>query len=314
MSIKLKVMSFVLILCAACAQAAAAAQPQPSPAAQEANALYQAQQWDGAARAYEAIVRNEPTNPQAWYRLGTSLHRLGKYTDAVAAFEKAHEVGKGQPIAPFVMYNLASSYARLGEKEKALDWLSKAMEANIPQANNMKNDPDFVALQSLPRFMVLTRAAEKKAKPCLFDEATRQFDFWVGEWDVFNPQGQKLGTSSIRMLVDGCTIEENWGDMFGGSGKSLNVYNPVTRKWHQTYIGSAGAVWMLDGEYKDGALRYEGQMYARGGPVMVRVTFFKLESPDKVRHLSETSPDGKTWTPSWDGMYVRRKADSAGKQ
>jgi hypothetical protein len=32
------------------------------------------------------------------------------------------------------------------------------------------------------------------------------FDFWVGEWDVFGPQGGQVGTNSIKALFGpGCS-------------------------------------------------------------------------------------------------------------
>ena len=49
------------------------------------------------------------------------------------------------------------------------------------------------------------------------------FDFWVGEWDVKNAQGQPAGQSSVLRLLEGCALYENWTDMQGGGGKSLRV-------------------------------------------------------------------------------------------
>jgi hypothetical protein len=67
-----------------------------------------------------------------------------------------------------------------------------------------------------------------------------------------------------------------------------------------------GSNWMMDGEYKDGALKYEGIIYSPGQKVLVHMTFFNLGT-DKVRQWAETSTDeGKTWTTVWDGLYVRK--------
>ena len=38
-------------------------------------------------------------------------------------------------------------------------------------------------------------AAAQTAPPCKARPEYRQFDFWVGEWDVQNPQGQTAGTN-----------------------------------------------------------------------------------------------------------------------
>ena len=85
-------------------------------AAQEADALFQAQKWAEAVKAYQALTKTDPANGRAWYRLGTSLLSLGEYGRAASAFPKAVEIGQ----RPEPMYGLASAYARLNDKEKAL--------------------------------------------------------------------------------------------------------------------------------------------------------------------------------------------------
>src|SRR4030095_9200069 len=64
----------------------------------------------------------------------------------------------------------------------------------------------------------------------------RQFDFWVGWWDVY-PTGkdQVVAHSLIEKLYDGCTIRENWkpGSRLGGG--SLNAYRPEQKVWKQIW-------------------------------------------------------------------------------
>jgi hypothetical protein len=316
MCVKSKLKVCVILLSVACLLTSARplAAQTAVPKTDEADALYQAQKWVEAAKAYDAITKAEPSNARAWFRRGVALQRQGKYAEAVASYERANEEGKATPIAPFVMYNLAAVYARLNEREKALDWLGRSLAANLPGAIRLKSDPDFDALRTEPRFVEYVKAAEKTAQPCMYAEGYRQFDFWVGEWDVFAGK-QKVGYNNVKMLQQGCVIEENWeGAAGGGTGKSLNFYNPVTHKWHQSYMGSGGDNWMMEGEYKEGSLRYEGSIYTPGGgQVLVHMTFVNLE-PGKVRQWAETSADGgKTWKTTWDATYVRRKTDAGAK-
>jgi hypothetical protein len=74
-------------------------------------------------------------------------------------------------------------------------------------------------------------------------------------------------------------------------------------------VGNNLGIWEMSGEYKDGAMRYDGELYAgRGGKTMTRMTFFNL-GPDKVRQLGEnSSDDGKTWTTVWDAIYTRKQS------
>jgi tetratricopeptide (TPR) repeat protein len=310
------VVTLLFVVCLLPVARPLAARAQTSaPKAEEADALYQARKWVEAAKAYDAITKAEPSNARAWFRQGVALQRQRKYAEAVASYERANEAGKATAIAPFVMYNLAATYARLNEREKALDWLGRSLAANLPGAIQLKSDPDFEALRATPRFVEFVKAAEKLAQPCMYTEGYRRFDFWVGEWDVFAGK-RKVGYSNVKMLQQGCALEENWESAgTGGTGKSLNFYNPVTRKWHQSYMGSGGDNWMMDGEYKDGALRYAGSIYTPGGAqTPVHMTFVNLE-PGKVRQWAETSADGgKTWQTTWDAIYIRRRADAGVKR
>lgn len=307
--VKSKLQVVVISLCVACV-IPARAQTAP-PKMEDADALAQAHKWDEAAKAYEAITKTEPANAPAWFGLAMSLYSLNKFTDAAATFEKANELGKGTRIGRLALYNIAASYARAGDKEKSLDSLTRMIAVNPLFAIGIAADSDFESLRSDARFKELAAAVERAQKPCMFEAGYRQFDFWVGEWDVF-VQDRKVGTSNVKILQQGCIIEENWATPVQ-TAQSFNFYNPVTKKWHQSYMDSTGGNWMMDGEYKDGALRYEGYIYSPQGQTMVHMTFFNLGA-DKVRQTAETSTDGgKTWTSVWDGLYIRHKSDAANK-
>jgi len=104
------------------AQRALAQAASSAPTAEEADALFKAQKWPEAAKAYEAITKGEPQNGRAWFRLGWAFHAMGNFEQAVGSYQRAVEIG-GNPIA---MYNLACSYARLKDKDKAFEWLNKS--------------------------------------------------------------------------------------------------------------------------------------------------------------------------------------------
>jgi tetratricopeptide (TPR) repeat protein len=52
---------------------------------EQADKFFQAQEWGKAATAYEEIAKREPSNGQAWLRLGVARHNLKQYTRAIAA-------------------------------------------------------------------------------------------------------------------------------------------------------------------------------------------------------------------------------------
>src|SRR5215212_8679319 len=90
------------------------------------------------------------------------------------------------------------------------------------------------------------QALPAPAKPCQSAEH-RQFDFWVGHWDVFGPAGKKVGENQIELIADGCALLEQWTGNGGVTGKSLNIYDAVDRRWHQTWVDNGGTLLILAG-------------------------------------------------------------------
>ncbi|MCM8569350.1 hypothetical protein NE848_08165 [Gramella jeungdoensis] len=80
--------------------------------------------------------------------------------------------------------------------------------------------------------------------------AHEQFDFWVGNWEVFNEKGKKIGENLIEKLEDNCILSENWEGEKGGSGKSFNYYDPADSTWNQLWISNSGNILKLKGEGK----------------------------------------------------------------
>ncbi len=72
-------------------------------------------------------------------------------------------------------------------------------------------------------------------EPC-GGEAFKQFDFWLGEWNVTTPDGTLAGENLITSEENGCLVLERWRSAGGGTGQSYNYFNPATEKWRQVWI------------------------------------------------------------------------------
>ena len=135
----------------------------------------------------------------------------------------------------------------------------------------------------------------------------RQFDFWVGEWDV-HPTGQErqVATSRIEKLYDGCAIRENWMPFRGRAGGSINNYVVEDGRWHQTWVSGANARVDFHGGLVDGKMVLTGFWRDVNGPgkhALVRMTYSKA-ADGSVRQLGELSADhGLSWSPSFDFTY-----------
>jgi hypothetical protein len=171
---------------------------------------------------------------------------------------------------------------------------------------NVRSEKEFTPLMKEPRMIDLLARMEKLEFPCKGNASNRALDFWAGSWDVY-VSGQLAGTNEIQPMIGQCALLENWVGTQGGGGKSLNFYDPGLKKWRQVWVAENGSVHEYAGEFRDGAMRFEGEIRGPNGSTTVqRLTLTPL-SPDSVRQLFEGSTDGKTWTPGFDGLYVRRK-------
>jgi len=292
----------VLLLFALPALAAEKATPT---AWSEAGAAYQKGDWKAAASAYEAIAKKEPESGRAWYRLGVSYAKLGRPKDAIPAYMKAEAIGQN----PVVRYGLACAYAQAGDKDQAYAWLEKAIAGGFRSVDQIKTDEDLVSLRGSDRFAEIVKKVEWNQRPCTHVTENRQFDFWLGDWEVSSPEGTVVGKNSITVENGDCWIHEHWAGGLGGNGESFNYYNATTKKWHQTWVDDQGAIAEFDGDFRDGAMRLEG--YREGVSherIPARLTLTPLPN-GTVRQLGENSTDGgKTWTVLYDFIYAKKKA------
>ncbi len=274
-----------------------------------AEALFAKKDWAGAAKAYEIIAKRETTNGMAWYRWGTSLQEQGRSDEAIAPLQKALEL-KFQPNG--ASFRLARAYALKHDNEAAFTALETAASSGAIPLSVVQTQKDFDALHGEARWMKLIATLDAVAHPCRTADTAQQFDFWIGKWNVFGQGAQgggaQVGTNEITSMLEHCALLENWTDAFGNKGKSLNFYDTGTHKWRQIWVADNGGSTNYLGEYRDGAMRFQGESVGPGGKMLTsRMTFTKV-SADSVRQFIESSTDeGKTWTPSFDGMYVRSK-------
>lgn len=150
-------------------------------------------------------------------------------------------------------------------------------------------------------------AAEAPPPPCSAPEH-RQFDFWLGSWEVTSPQGQRLGINEITRELGGCVLHEHWVGGRGMKGESFNAYDAARRVWHQTWMDDRGTVLLLDGGLREGNMVLEGTLPGPSGkPVRQRITWTP-KSPDEVHQHWEAWVDSSaSWSTSFLGVYRRAK-------
>jgi hypothetical protein len=129
----------------------------------------------------------------------------------------------------------------------------------------------------------------------------RAFDFWVGEWVVYNPGGDVAGRNTIELQLDGCALHESWESSTGGTGHSYTFYDAAADKWHQTWIDSNGGALYVDGEWTGEAMVL--------GDASNRITWTKIANGGVRQHWEVTTDGGATWSTSFDGQYVAARQE-----
>jgi len=282
--------------------------PADATPSAEAGAAYDAKDWTKSAALYEKLTQAHPEIPRLWFRLGTSLQELSQLDRALEVYQKALAAGAAPPYAE---YSIATVYAQRKEPDKAFEHLNKALQAGYNKPEQLTSDPYLEALRSDPRFAKLIEQANHNLKPCAYTSENRQFDFWVGEWNVETTNGAvPAGQSRIEKTLADCVILENWqssGNPY--SGKSYNIYNSALKRWEQFWVDNVGGNIFFYGGLKDGVMDYwtEELPQPDGTKLKRHLQFFAL-GPDKVRQFSQGSTDnGKTWNVEYDFTYIRKK-------
>lgn len=151
-------------------------------------------------------------------------------------------------------------------------------------------------------------AAQSTPMPCQAPEQ-RQFDFWIGRWNVFDRAGKKVGENLIEAIDDGCALLEHWRGEGGFRGSSLNSWSAETRRWHQHWVDNQGGLLRLSGG-RDGARMLlssrEPHPEKAGATLQQRIAWIPLSDGAVRQWWEQSDDDGATWRTVFDGRYVRQ--------
>ena len=135
----------------------------------------------------------------------------------------------------------------------------------------------------------------------------QQFEFWVGDWDVFNEKGEKIGENLVEKLEDNCIINENWKGEKGGSGKSYNYYDPSDKTWNQLWISNTGNILKLKGNAEENQMILKSELIqGKEGEYYNQITW--TSNPDgSVTQLWEIyDAQGHLLNNTFKGIYKKK--------
>ncbi len=277
----------------------------------KADSLYFAQDWVNAKKLYSSILKDTSHNAIALNRLGFAEYNIGNYPEALTDFGKALENKPIPPVKASVYSRMARINALMNHTDAVLSNIDSAVVYGYVSFGELDSLKEYKTLRDNGDFKKRREKIYFIANPCMADPKAREFDFWVGRWNVYTTGTKTLvGHSLVQVVSGGCALLENWDALGNAStGKSLNFVDS-SHQWRQCWIGSYpnGQQDFVEGEYKDGAMRFTFTTTdAQGHKLIGRFIFFN-EGPDKVRQFNETSADeGKTWITGYDFTYIRVK-------
>ena len=149
-------------------------------------------------------------------------------------------------------------------------------------------------------------APTKPPKACTAKEY-RQFDFWLGQWEVKDNNAKVVGSSHIQSILAGCGLSESWTSASGNKGVSYNFYDNTVGQWHQTWIDAQGGALYLDGQFSDGKMVLQGKTPdKKGGFTLQKISWTLLPDKRVTQYWQTSSDDGKTWTDAFLGFYSKQ--------
>lgn len=118
----------------------------------------------------------------------------------------------------------------------------------------------YTTIFIITAFFSMANAQTKTTIPCSSPEYA-QFNFWVGNWDVYNTDNKLIGRNHVKQVPNACAIQENWSSETSKSqGTSYNYYNKTDNTWNQLWIDNTGFSLNLKGHYKDNVMTLKSEL------------------------------------------------------
>lgn len=147
------------------------------------------------------------------------------------------------------------------------------------------------------------RASNQSDVVLIPGEQQRQFDFWVGDWEVQNRRLQQDGSwqdggtahAQVNSVLDGRAILERWSgkDPFKLRGFSLRTYDTEQQRWEiilNWHSGVPSSFSQMVGNFAD----QKGEFFPPGGPPRTRFTFSRA-AKDSCQWDQATLKNGTDW-------------------
>jgi len=143
--------------------------------------------------------------------------------------------------------------------------------------------------------------------PC-FGEKYSEFDFWVGDWNVYDTKGKLLGTNKLIKLQDNCILQENWVSKTSKNrGTSYNYYNKVDDTWNQVWVDNSGFSLVLKGNLVNGKMVLKSELIkSKKGNYYNQIIWSKNPDNSVTQVWEYLNEEGKLISEAYRGIYKKK--------
>jgi hypothetical protein len=151
----------------------------------------------------------------------------------------------------------------------------------------------------------------------------RDFDFWMGSWNVrhrllrarlrgSDDWEEFAATAVARPILDGLGNEDEFRTGYRGGfvAMSFRFFDPVSRRW-SIYWADARRSGLLDppviGGFAGDTGVFEGPDTFEGRPILVRFVWSGVTTPAPRWEQAFSDDGGTTWETNWTMDFTRRE-------
>jgi len=135
-----------------------------------------------------------------------------------------------------------------------------------------------------------------------------QFDFWLGEWEVYDTNGVIVGESKISKQYNNCLLLEEWKSTAQNRGTSYNYFNPQDNSWNQLWIDNQGGVLELKGVFEGNQMLLESKPFKRQNSFVINQIRWVNQDNGTIAQIWEIyTSEKKLVSTLFHGIYKRKK-------
>ena len=139
-------------------------------------------------------------------------------------------------------------------------------------------------------------------------DASRQFDFWLGEWDCSWNDGDRRQVATDAVSPSGNKL---LGENVDGRpsldfpGLRNTVYDRSSGAGTRRDFGVGRAAARLRGSFENGGMELRRDGEVDGAPAIFRMRWENIERDSFDWSWQRSDDDGETWTSLWEIEYSR---------